>query len=86
MYGDRARHERKILYEQNIRRIYANMVRQRQVAENHAPGIGSLLTAGFREELEGRVLRVDLGRRFPGHCQETTRPVIDRLTSAGAGM
>ncbi|KAI0517907.1 heterokaryon incompatibility protein-domain-containing protein [Xylaria bambusicola] len=81
-----SRYEQKMLYEQEICKIYVDMVRERQAAEPDVPGVESRLTVEFCEQLEDRVLLADLGSRFPGHCEETMRPAIDGLTSAGFGM
>ncbi|KAK5625925.1 hypothetical protein RRF57_001641 [Xylaria bambusicola] len=48
------------MYEQEICKIYVDMVRERQAAENGAPGVEKHLTVGFWEQLEDRVLRADL--------------------------
>ncbi|KAI3330243.1 heterokaryon incompatibility protein-domain-containing protein [Ustulina deusta] len=81
-----ARYEQKMLYEKEIARIYVDMVSERQTAEGGAAGVENRLTVGFWEDLEERVSLENLESKFPGHCEETVRPVIDRLTSVGAGM
>ncbi|KAL0939225.1 uncharacterized protein CTRU02_205835 [Colletotrichum truncatum] len=81
-----ALYEKRLSYEQAIARIYVEMVRERQAAEGNAAEVETRLTVGFWQELEARIALQDLKNTFPGHCEETLRPIIEGLTAAGSGM
>ncbi|KAI0409843.1 heterokaryon incompatibility protein-domain-containing protein [Xylaria palmicola] len=81
-----SRYNKRLEYEQAIARVYIDMVRQRQATEQGAGDVESRLTVGFWREFKMRIMRQGLESKFPGHCEETMRPVIDGLTAAGLGM
>jgi hypothetical protein len=81
-----ARYQQRLDYEQAIAKVYISMVREREAAEKGADGVETRLTVAFWEELELRIALMDLKKVYPGHCEETLRPVIDGLTAGGMGM
>jgi hypothetical protein len=79
-------YEKKLEYEKAIAQTYIAMVQERQNEVANAEGGEMRLTVAFWEDLRMRLAFQGLKSQFPGHSEETLRPVLEGLAAERSGM